>query len=90
MNSAIDIKQVLRVINKITRYGQKVGSQFRLGELSAEPGFDGYTVTLADNAVSLAVYFHNKHHLNCKRDIDFDSFLLKISHLDKKQFSQQA
>lgn len=88
MDTAIDIKQILRVINKITRFGQKVGNQFRLGDLSAETDFDGYTVTLADQTVSLAVYFHNKHHLSCKRGIDFDNFLSKVQRLDKKQFNQ--
>ncbi|TKB43247.1 DUF3081 family protein [Thalassotalea mangrovi] len=84
MQEAIDLKQALRVCNKIISHGQRIDGAYKLGDLTAESDYDGYTLTLSDHAVKLHIFFHNKHQLDCKRAIELDDFLQKIAKLDKK------
>lgn len=84
MQEAIDIKQALRVCNKIMSHGQRLERGHKLGDLTVESDYDGYTLTLSDHAVKLHIFFHNKHQLDCKRGIEFNAFLEKVVKLDKK------
>ncbi|WP_394176755.1 DUF3081 family protein [Thalassotalea litorea] len=84
MQDAIDIKQALRVCNKIMSHGQRLERGHKLGDLTVESDYDGYTLTLSDHAVTLQIFFHNKHQLDCKRVIELDAFLQKVEKLDNK------
>ena len=86
MQEAIDVKQALRVCNKIMSHGQRLDGAYKLGDLTAQSDYDGYTLTLADHAVTLSIFFHNKHQLDCKRAIELEAFLQKVEKLDKKYF----
>ena len=83
MESQFDIKQVLRVFQKILDHGQKIDNAYRFGGITAESDFDGYNLLLFDDAVKLHIFFHNTHKFDFKRNIELDAFMDKIKHIDK-------
>lgn len=83
VETAFDIKQILRVYQKIVDNGQKVDDAYRFAGVSAESDYDGYTLMLFDEAVSLHIFFHNSHKFEYKRSVDLEAFMEKIKHIDK-------
>ena len=75
--------QALNVFEKIMLHGHAAGEGKVLEGVNALAGYDGYTVTLWDEYVSVTIHFHN----TCTYDhIDkrhLDAFLDKIAHIDK-------
>lgn len=56
----IDARQVLRAYQRIVEDGERDGDAHRLGELVASADFDGYTVMVGDDAVTVRVLFHSR------------------------------
>lgn len=83
MNEKIDIRQALRVFDKMTIDGQRIGNEYHLDDLVAYTDFDGYTVTIRSNHASLDVFFHNKFSFKYTNDKEKAFFLKKIDELDQ-------
>ena len=56
----ITAELALRAYQKILDAGERFDGEFRLKGLSAVEDFDGYGITLKDDAVTLRVLFHNR------------------------------
>lgn len=86
MKSDIDPHQAIRVFQIIRQHGEKVDDGYTLGGLTGSTDFDGYTVFLNDQAVSLAVYFHYKFKLEYKHAHELEAFNTKLNAIDNMTF----
>nr|WP_010131332.1 DUF3081 family protein [Microbulbifer agarilyticus] len=78
----IDVKQALRVFNRVTKDGKKVGDEWQFYGLTASTDFDGYTVFLRSNRVELTIFFHNKFKVECSNALDLENFVDLLKKLD--------
>lgn len=83
METHFDIKQILRVYQKIVDHGQQIENHYRLGGVNAESDFDGYNLLLFDEAVKLHIFFHNTHKFDYKRNVELEAFMEKLKQIDK-------
>lgn len=86
MEHKLDIHQALRVVDKVTRYGEKKGEEYHFKGLVARPDFDGYTVVLKDDMTSLGIYFHNSYKLDFPDNVALEQFLERLQVMDQKDF----
>ena len=86
MSDKVDVRQALRVFNTIMEHGEQRGGESHLGGIIASAGYDGYTVTLRNDYVTLNVYFHNKFSLDFSSRQQLMLFLDKLAALDRKKF----
>lgn len=86
MDKKFDVKQALRVFYVIVQNGQRVGEEHQLGGVYASSDYDGYTVTLRDDAVTLSIFFHNTHRFEFKRRAQLEQFMQRIEELDRRKF----
>ncbi|CAA0097072.1 Uncharacterised protein [BD1-7 clade bacterium] len=90
MDSRIDIKQALRVYNKVITRGTKhtgdLGHDYTLAGLTAWSDADGYTLMLEDKDAKLTVYFHNKYNVDFHNNFALDQFLEHMDKIDKTDF----
>ncbi len=82
MDDKIDIKKILRVFDIMVTEGEKVGDEYRLNGLSAIVGFDGYTITIRNEYVSLDVFFHNAFTFNSSDQKQKLLFLERVDAID--------
>ena len=83
METKIDVRKVLRVFNKVQDLGTAVGNGYQYKGLTANQDFDGYTIILKDDYVSITVFFHNKFSLDYTRSAMLHAFLEKIDQVDR-------
>lgn len=83
MSSVINIRQALRVYEKVTEQGERIDGEYHYRGLVASAGYDGYTVTLRNDYVTLDIFFHNKFHFEFLNKKERDAFLDKVMLLDK-------
>lgn len=76
----IEVRTALSVFEKITRLGHKDGDSWTLDQMSADTGFDGYSVTLRDRHATLTVNFHNTYTLDCANGRALEEF---VAHLER-------
>jgi len=76
----IDVRTALAVFEKISRLGAKSEEGWIFDQMTANSGFDGYTVTLSDQHATLTVNFHNTFHIDCDSRKDLQSF---VEHLER-------
>ncbi|WP_066963903.1 DUF3081 family protein [Microbulbifer sp. Q7] len=79
----IDVKQALRVFDKITREGEKTAHGWQYRGLTASTDFDGYTVFLRSQTVELTIFFHNKFTVNCTKPTDLEDFVALMNKIDR-------
>ena len=79
----MDIRVALSVADKITTYGERRGEGFFLAGLLATPSFDGYTVTISDEKVSMDIQFHNKFILDYESKKSLNEFMLKLERVER-------
>ena len=84
MQEKINARQALRVFNTIRQFGENRGGEFYLNGLIASTSYDGYTITLRNEYVTLDVFFHNKFSLR------FSSRQQKVLFLDKLDATDRA
>lgn len=84
MDRRVNVRQALRVFNTVLEKGTNDNGRWRYRGLTAEPSYDGYTVTLSDQHVTLNVYFHNKYQLDFKSTAELDQFLDLLAVIDRK------
>lgn len=76
----IDVRKALSVFELITRTGVKSGEDWTLDQMTANSGFDGYSISLRDQNATLTINFHNTYHVDCDNHQQLKSF---VEHLDR-------
>ena len=79
----LDIRVALSVFDKVISKGERKEEAFFLDGLYAIPSFDGYTVTLTDEKVTLSILFHNKFNIDYDSQKSFSEFMLKLDRVDR-------
>ncbi|MDA0273506.1 MAG: DUF3081 family protein [Proteobacteria bacterium] len=74
----INIKMALRAFNRIRLEGIERSGEHHLNGVSAGSGFDGYTITLHDDYVTLRIFFHNKFKLDFVNKRHLKTFIERI------------
>lgn len=87
MDHKIDPQKALIVFDKITRFGEKRGERYHLSGLQAQQSFDGYSVTLSDEKVSLTINFHNTFQLDAPDNIALETFISKLDNIHSATFN---
>ncbi|MDO6499044.1 DUF3081 family protein [Photobacterium sanguinicancri] len=65
MRNSADVRTLLSVCEKIKSLGQDIGNKgCKLEDITCQESYDGYSITLADDAVSLDINFHNTYHFH--------------------------
>lgn len=83
MQNEVDAKFLLRVFDKITKFGEKRDSAYFLDGVQGFSDFDGYTIYLQDAKVKLSFGFHNTYHFDYDNQSDFNDFEKKLKNIDK-------
>lgn len=83
MEEKVNIKQALRVYQKIATQGSRHEDGFKWQGLHASSDFDGYTVYLSDGTTSLTLYFHNKFSLDSPGTKATATFLQRLARIDE-------
>lgn len=80
----LDIKQAMRVFNKVQNHGIKRENCYNWQQFEASADYDGYTLYLSNTKVKLTLYFHNKYRLEFNKRHDLDEFFQQLAFIDKK------
>ena len=59
MAEKVNLRQALRVFQRVITEGRREGGEYHLKGVIASTDFDGYTVTLRNDYVHLDIFFHN-------------------------------
>lgn len=78
-----EVLEVLEVFGKITSRGTKTDDGVIFNGITAKSDFDGYTITLCNDYVSLTVFFHNKFTFEYSSAKERDLFLDKMTAIKK-------
>lgn len=79
----IDVKQALRVFDKVSKEGEKRDDGWHYRGLSVSTDFDGYTVFISSPKVQLTVFFHNKYTVDYNNAHDLQEFVDLLKKLDR-------
>lgn len=85
-----DVRQALRVFNKILRHGDRVGNEYRLDGLTAVVEQDGYTIVIRDDAVTLRVFFHHRFELDGANRKTWKAFQRRLDRIDASRHGAPA
>ena len=88
--TSVDVRQALRVFDKIQRFGQQRENEKQLFGVFASTDFDGYTVTLRDANVRLDVLFHNRFNIDYKNKHFLKEFLSSLAKIDHAELSKES
>ena len=83
MAEKVNLRQALRVFQRIITEGRREGGDYHLNGVIASTDFDGYTVTLHNEYVRLDIFFHNTISFECANLKEKALFLEKLELLDK-------
>ena len=83
MDDKIHVKEVLEVFGKITAKGKKTEDGHVLNGITAKSDFDGYTIILCNDYVTLTVFFHNKFTFEYSSSKERDVFLERMTVIKK-------
>ncbi len=83
----IDIKKALRVFQVVLDKGELIDGEYHLEGLRADPGADGYTITLCNDYCTLVIQFHNNFTFDYWGDVERDKFLRKLDNIDRTHSS---
>jgi hypothetical protein len=81
----INIKTALRAFDRIREEGVDRSGEHHLNGVAAGSDFDGYTITLHDDYVTLQIYFHNKFKLDFVNRRHLDVFIERIENIAKRK-----
>lgn len=73
----IDVRQVLNLFQHIQERGEVENGVHKWQGISADSGFDGYSVSLSYRSLELRIHFHNKYDLEYDNEDDL-KHVLKI------------
>ena len=74
MKDKIDVRLVLRAVARILEKGQPTENGAAYRGLRVESDYDGYTVTISNDAVRLNVLFHNRYEIDYRSTPAVDDF----------------
>lgn len=89
MERRIDVRQALRVFQKVLELGRRKGAATTYKRLDALSDYDGYTIILKDEYVTLTIYFHNKFSLDYSSMQALYAFLGKLEQIDRQRLTPQ-
>lgn len=78
MTDKIDLHLAMRVFQHVLDNGERTEGGHAYRGLIADPGVDGYTVTLSDGAVTLAIMFHQSFSVDSPGHRATDNFIKKL------------
>ena len=78
MELKVDIPRALSAFQTIVDQGNQVDTRYQFDGLQAESDYDGYTLHISDNKVTLHIYFHNRFELDSENPRDSEDFLRKV------------
>lgn len=79
----VDVRKALRVFQVMLDQGENIDGEYHFDGLKADPGIDGYSVTIRNDYVTLVVQFHSKFNLDYQGAIERDRFLDKLDKIDR-------
>jgi hypothetical protein len=80
----IEPKVLLLAAEKIRQYGEKQGDNYMLDQVQLLLSYDGYTITLKDQKVTITVFFHNKVKSDYRNMSDLESFYQRVLHISER------
>jgi len=81
----VNIKTALLAFNRIREEGVERAGEYHLNGVSAGSDFDGYTITLRDDYVTLHIFFHNKFKLDFVNKRHLTTFMDRIEKIGKRK-----
>jgi hypothetical protein len=78
MSEKIEVGNALRVFQAVIDNGTKTDKGYELDGLVADTGFDGYTVTLGDGAVTLTLMFHQTFSVDSPNSRAIENFIKRL------------
>lgn len=86
----LDINLALRAFNRIREDGVERDSpagvpEYHLGGIAASADFDGYTIEMHDDYVTLRIFFHNTFEIDYKRSSQLDGFIERLESIARKK-----
>jgi len=87
MQEKIDVRQALRVFQRIIDEGERVAGAYQLNGIKASLDQDGYTVTMKDDKITLHIFFHSQYSLICENRKDLEQFNKRLSALDTSEYA---
>ncbi len=85
MQNQLDAKSLLHSYNLVVSKGNQTDGRYHLDGIQAWSDFDGYTVFLGNQKVTLTLQFHGKYHADYQSVSDFDLFIKQLSKLNHRQ-----
>jgi hypothetical protein len=74
----VDTHRALLGFEAIRSQGEKVDGAYCYEGFTATTDYDGYTLYITDNRVTLTLFFHNKYDVQFDNERDLDSFLRRL------------
>ena len=83
LDTRVDVHQALRVFQKIQELGTRADDNYRYKGITATSDYDGYTLILKDDYVTLTILFHSKFKLEYRGTVRLVHFLEQLSDIDR-------
>ncbi len=80
-----DVKLALTAFNNILSNGRKDNREYHYQGLTASSDFDGYTLFIKNQNVSLTIFFHNKYKIDFKHKLALNEFYEQLEKIAKKR-----
>lgn len=84
MSEKIEAGNALRAFQTVIDNGVKTDKGYELDGLTADTGFDGYTVSLSDGTVTLTLMFHQTFSVDSPNSRATDNFIKRLDGLLEK------
>ncbi len=84
LESKIDVKRLLNVFQMVVDQGAHTDAEYWLNGLYADPGYDGYNVTLRDEAVTVNIQFHSQCTVDAPNAFALDAFIQRVKTLERQ------
>lgn len=81
MKNQLDQRLLLNVVEKVRQHGEAAGNGYILDGLHASTDFDGYTVFLTYQEVTLTLGFHNQYQFDYPNERQLQAFMAKVQQI---------
>ena len=83
MDTHVDVRQALRVFQRVQEIGTREGDTFSYKGIAATSDYDGYTLILKDDYVTLTILFHSPLKLEYRGNVPLVRFLERLDGIDR-------
>ena len=90
MDEKINIRQALEAFHIIYEQGVKKDDYTLMNGIRAQMGFDGYTLSLSNDYVSLELLFHNRFSLSYSSRSELAQFIDRLDTIRKTAGERRA